>query len=59
MRKFTNVNQPGLDQNAYNEFTGYNEIVHQEQVEYDTFANETLKNLIRRPDFKMAEVCTL
>ena len=29
MRQFTNVNQPGLDQNAYNEFTSCNEIVHQ------------------------------
>ena len=29
MKQFTNANQPGLDQNAYNEFTSCNEIVHQ------------------------------
>ena len=44
MKQFTNANQPGLDQNAYNEFTSCNEIVHQGNTWIIFFLLEILSN---------------
>ena len=34
----------------------FDEVFFPEQAEYATFANETLKNQTRRPEYKVAEV---
>ena len=43
MKQFTNANQPGLDQNAYNEFTSCNEIVHQGNTVHSRFKKARFK----------------